>query len=144
MPEPRPVAYTSVTGEDYVMADHATLAPPEAPTDTPTAEPPYWAVITAAGKVAWHHGKPTTEELHDAVRGYLELAPSTPDMTAYANEDGERLGLPPNVHGTQFLGRSQLVILGDIVILGPPDSDGDDTAMTAEVRMRLASEVAER
>ena len=141
----RPVAYTSVTGEDYVMADTLTEDPPEVPTDTPPQDPPFWAVITPDARVEWHHGKPDDGDLHEAVGGYLEAARSahSGSLVAFVNEDGQRLALLPNIAGTRFLGVDQPVLLGNVAITGPSDGEGEITPLPAEVRMRLAREVAE-
>jgi len=126
-------------------------------TDTPVAIPvegteqeaPYWAVITTSGAVQWHHGRPTYDDLNAAVGGYLEGVPTRDasgaldeGYTAYCNEEGKLKRLPHNPAATRFTRIAGDVLVGPVVIVGPPDDEGDDTPMPADIRLRLAAEVA--
>lgn len=62
------------------------------------------------------------EVLQERVGGWIEaVVADDPSITMYANEEGRILGLPPN------LGVPGLV--GDVVIVGAPDEEGNDTTL---------------
>jgi hypothetical protein len=141
MTEPKAVAYTNLTSEDYVMAD-----PVEA-IRAGMADPPHWAVIHPSGAVTFAHGKPSLRDLQRAVRGYLEAvphyAPEGGTLTAYCNEEGKLDGLTPNLTATSFLRVRGDVLAGPVVLVGGPDAECEDTPLSADVRMRLVREVIE-
>lgn len=76
----------------------------------------------------------TLPELQKLVGGYIEIV-SVPKMGAcgYVNEDGISLGLPKNQTATDFCRKngtglhSTDFIKGNLVIVGPPDAEGNDT-----------------
>jgi len=138
-PATKAVAYTTLTAEDYVMAD---------PIDAIRAgmtEAPYWAVIYPSGRVSFIHGRPTPADLNRAVGGYIEAVPhDAPEhLTAYCNEYGKIEGQDPNPTATAFLRVRHDVLAGRVVLIGGPDAAGEDEPLPAEVRMRLVREVIE-
>ncbi len=138
------VAYTTLTSEDYVMAEPD---PPMLPKGIDA--PPFWAIIHPTGAVSFIPGKPTVTELQHAVGGYIEGVPAMDDAggfdesyTAYCNEEGKLDGLPVNRPATKFCRVDGFdVLVGPVVIIGPPDEEGDDTPLPEAVRMRLVREV---
>lgn len=74
------------------------------------------------------------EELNQLVGGFIESV-AIPKMKAYGyvNEEGIALGLPRNETATKFCRskgtalRPDDFIKGNLVIVGPPDAEGDDT-----------------
>ena len=69
------------------------------------------------------------------VGGYIEGI-ITGDFTMYVNEEGVLDGLPLNRVATAFIedatGRG-LDIYGPVIILGPPDSEGNDTSVLPHI-----------
>jgi len=106
-------------------------------------EPPYWAVIHPSGAISMVHGRPRLVHLQRAVRGYIEAVPHDGPFTAYCNEEGKLDGLPPNIPATRFLGLTHDILVGPVVLIGPPNDEGEDTALPADVRMRLVREFIE-
>ena len=91
-----------------------------------------WAVVVLYGcKVQLFHHKPTAEELHFVVGGWIEAIPLyDPQAGAaigYINEEGKILQMPENDEATKLYGNPHDWIAGPMVILGPPDSEGEDT-----------------
>lgn len=76
------------------------------------------------------------DDLTKIVGGYIEaVALKCPHPhTAYINEEGKMEGLSPNVLATDL---THLMpgdfIVGQMVILGAPDNEGDDTPIPTEV-----------
>lgn len=66
--------------------------------------------------------------------GWLEGAPTDGSVTLYIDEDGKGKGLPINLLATAFwthVGGAEHVLHGDflvgpVVVVGPPDAEGDD------------------
>lgn len=107
-------------------------------------EAPHWAVIRASGLVKFIHGKPTLRDLQNAVGGLIEGVPMDDEsFTAFCNEEGKLEGLPVNHAATRFTGIRGDVLMGDVVIIGPPDDEGENLPLSSDVRMRLVREVAE-
>lgn len=73
------------------------------------------------------------DDLTRLVGGYVEAVPWGRGVTAYLNEDGKSLGLPPNPRATRLSTTHGVglhpwdVIVGTVVFVGDPDDDGDDT-----------------
>ena len=124
-------------------AAYATLTDPVEDIVASMDAPPYWAVIHPSGAVPFVHGKPRLMHLQRAVGGYLEAAAIREDLTAYCNEEGKLDGLAPNLPATRFLDVRGDVIAGPVVVIGPADREGNDTALPADVRMRLVRELIE-
>lgn len=70
--------------------------------------------------------EPTLEAYQGIVGGYVE-ALTFSGCTFYFNEDGRSLGLPYN----RRLGAHN--ILGDFLVVGPPDASGGETGLSAEL-----------
>lgn len=79
--------------------------------------------------------------LQGLVGGYLEAISFDRTLGAvYINEEGKLRGLPYNAVGDLFVttaldrvGRTLIggdMIVGPIVVVGPPDSEGDETSVT--------------
>ncbi len=74
--------------------------------------------------------------LQEIVGGYIEAVGLTCPMpaTAYINEEGKIDGLPPNPVASSI---THLMpgdfIAGPMVILGPPDNEGEDTPLPTEL-----------
>jgi hypothetical protein len=84
----------------------------------------------------------TYEEIKDALGGaWLEAAPTDGTVTLYIDTDGKAKMLPINLLATAFwthVGGAECVLRGDflvgpVVVCGPPDPEGDDTAVPAAV-----------
>jgi hypothetical protein len=140
-PYAKAVAYTNLTSEDYVMAD------PVESVRAGMTDPPYWAVILPSGAVTLVHGRPTYQDINRAVGGYIEMvphdAPEAQTLTAYCNEYGKLDRLPVNMTATRFLRMRGDILCGPVVLIGGPDDEGEDTALPADTRMRLVTEVIE-
>ena len=73
--------------------------------------------------------------------GLIESVANQIGTTIYCNEDGIDLGLEPNLVATMVAGQH---LVGDVVIVGLPDEDGDDTDVSTDVVllvMQAAKEV---
>lgn len=73
------------------------------------------------------------------VGGWIEAVTVNEQVTFYVNEEGKLMGLPINGRATEYLYElddawiGHDVIVGDAVIVGPPDEEGDTQSVTAEV-----------
>jgi len=86
--------------------------------------------ITAEGEVVVNDNfSGSLSEMQAAVGGYIEVAlTSLPGVTAYINEEGKLQGLPLNPAATALLKYpNDDFVVGDMLILGAPDENGDDT-----------------
>lgn len=75
-------------------------------------------------------------DLGKAVGGWIEIAP-TPGapFTMYVNEEGKINGLPFNARANRLANRYRTwedPLVGDAVICGPADEDGNDTPFTLD------------
>lgn len=96
---------------------------------------PFYAVVSPVGRLTFHATKPTLEDLQAAVGGDIEAFPAPHDGTTYLNEEGKLLGLAHNRLATHWLREFLLPgdwIAGPLVVTGPIDDAGDETALTAE------------
>jgi hypothetical protein len=108
---------------------------------------PYWVIIHPSGTLIAVDVKPTYQVMHKAVEGWLEMVPvgrGVEPFTAYCNEEGKFEGLPANPLATSFCRVTHDVLVGNILIIGPPDREADDTHMSDETWQRLLREMAER
>ena len=88
-------------------------------------KPAEWDVITGLKDLQGHVG------------GLIEAAPICPEVcTVYVNEEGKLKDLPPN-RLWMHEGHVHDVLVGTMVVLGPPDEDGDDTDATPEMLATL-------
>lgn len=86
--------------------------------------------------------------LQGAVAGYVQAIDLTPQVTMWINEEGKLEGLPLNFHGTMFwsasfgFGTDQIV--GDIVLTGGTDEEGDTLGLSPEAEevVRTAVEMS--
>jgi len=65
------------------------------------------------------------EALRDAVGGYIEYLPTRTGDGLYVNEEGLIHNLPPNHLATFFADRPWPLLVGDAVLVGPLDDDGE-------------------
>jgi hypothetical protein len=76
------------------------------------------------------------EEYQGFVGGYIEVL-NTDDCSMYVNDEGKIASLPPNRRATDFLFAKIPefwdIIVGDAVVVGPPDGEGNDTSVPPEV-----------
>lgn len=64
------------------------------------------------------------------VGGWIELVPNPHGVTVYCNEEGKIHGLPANPRATALFGEwlhDWDIIVGNVIVLGPPDEEGYDT-----------------
>lgn len=77
------------------------------------------------------------EFMQDCVKGPIE-AIGLESATMYLNEEGKIVDppLPPNDIATRLLHEAGGIpwdtVLGNVIIVGPPDDDGDDTSLSTE------------
>jgi hypothetical protein len=73
--------------------------------------------------------------IRDGVGGLLEAVGLEDAYTLYLHEEGKLIGLPVNETATQ-LTRGVLsmwdIVVGDCVIVGPPDDEGAETSVSDE------------
>lgn len=87
--------------------------------------------------------------IRDGVGGLLEAVGLEDGHTLYLDEEGKLIGLPVNETATR-LTRGVLsmwdIVVGDCVIAGPPDDDGEETSVSSEwlARFKLAPATAKR
>lgn len=89
------------------------------------------------GVVEVKNVEPTLEQFKPLVGGWLEMLYLGDDVRAYINEEGKGLGLSANGFGDAYVrlcldrtGRTLLpgdYIAGPVVLLGPPDEEGEET-----------------
>lgn len=69
-----------------------------------------------------------------AVGGNIELVEADRhSLGLYLNETGRLDGLRENARASRLARRLQHPIVGDVLVLGPADDDGDDTNVTSEL-----------
>jgi len=100
-------------------------------------------VITTKRDVLEREGAITLSFLNQGVGGYLEavslrlvreVGPALV-ATMYVNEEGKLKRLPVNPIGTvlaRLAGGLHDTIVGDVVLVGPPDKHGEDTSLAGE------------
>jgi hypothetical protein len=76
------------------------------------------------------------KDLQKLVGGYLEAPGICPECTVYLNEEGKLKGLEPNMAWV-YEGDVHDVLVGTLVVLGPPDDEGNDTDMTTPAFIKL-------
>lgn len=102
-------------------------------------------VISADGTVEAHEGIPTLEDLQRYVGGYIEAVSLVRDgddeAIMWLNEEGKLNGLPANEKATrlarEFGGVGRDVIVGNAVMTGPADEDGETMALPETWRLYL-------
>lgn len=80
------------------------------------------------------------EKLQNAVGGYVQAVDLSEGVTMWCNEEGKMMNLPHNPFGQTFweiafpvseFGRTDYIV-GDIVITGGVDDEGDTLGLTSE------------
>ena len=67
------------------------------------------------------------------VGGYITPWPNTPNFTVFVDEDGLVKGLAPNHLATSIFGTNQgTPIVGNALVLGPVDEEGDTLGLSVE------------
>ena len=82
------------------------------------------------------------QKIHDLIDGWLDLIPQNfhSRVTMYANEDGKRDDLPFNFLATILSGLwPQDYVVGDVVLVGAPNAEGDDQGLPDEVIQAVRS-----
>ena len=96
-------------------------------------------VITPEGTATVEDIKPDLDGLQALVGGYIEAAPTKGDVTVYVNEEGKIHGLPINAVATDLYYKlapfmeGHDILVGTVVILGPVDDEGYETAVPDSV-----------
>lgn len=83
------------------------------------------------------------KDLQGAVGGLIEAVPVTQDTDAYINEEGKYM-CDPNIFATFILQINKRLnagdyVAGNLVLVGKPDEDGNDTDVPAWVEDLVAS-----
>ncbi len=92
------------------------------------------------------------ETIRDAVGGWIEVAPTSGDLTVWVDEDGKTRGLPWNPLGHALWAEFDIDgcvrggdwMAGPCVVTGPPDRNGDTTPVpefVSDVIRRLAARI---
>ncbi|MET4003908.1 hypothetical protein ABIB48_002646 [Arthrobacter sp. UYCu511] len=80
------------------------------------------------------------KDMQSAVGGLIEAIDiERPDATIFVNEDGKLIGLDQNaratlvlwIHNSRFRGND--ILVGDVIIVGQPDDEGDSQDVPAEL-----------
>lgn len=100
-------------------------------------------LIEASGNVR-RVDLPDYQALNAAVGGYIELINFGDTLHyAYLNEDGIALGLPYNDKATKLCYKHNVGLIpgdfikGTMVVVGPPDFDGNETDVSDELATYL-------
>jgi hypothetical protein len=82
----------------------------------------------------------TLTKLQDAVGGWVQAVDLTEDVTLWCNEEGKMNGLPFNAIATSLwidkFGETDIIV-GDVVLTGGADDEGELLTLTAEALDRL-------
>lgn len=78
---------------------------------------------------------PTLASFQEAVGGYIEHVTLAASFGMYVNEEGKLEGLPHNDLASYLLQLSGYAdyVAGPAVLVGPPDGEGNDTDLPAEI-----------
>ena len=103
-------------------------------------------VITTLGSVSLVNLETQSlETLQDAVGGYVQAIDLGDQVTMWCNEEGKMIGLPHNPFGQAFwekmYGRTDYIV-GDIVLTGGADNEGETIGLTDEQITEIAKVVA--
>lgn len=98
-------------------------------------------VITTLGEVKiLDLSDKSLEKLQGAVGGYVQAIDLSDGVTMWCNEEGKMIGLPHNPFGQGFweiafpvseFGKTDYIV-GDIVLTGGTDNEGDTLGLTSE------------
>jgi len=89
------------------------------------------ATINTEGTIEFLTEKPTYEVLRDAVGGYIAPVTCPHGDTVYVHDEGLLMGLDPNM-GAMLVSQYPLLV-GDAIVCGPLDDEGDHLPLTAPV-----------
>lgn len=69
--------------------------------------------------------------LQEHIGGFIEavMMATNPPIVMFCNEDGHALDLPPNAFATAIAVAYTPIVLGNVVLTGPADRNGDTTAL---------------
>ena len=90
-------------------------------------------VITTDGR-AYPTKVGTLDDYQKIVGGYIEVVVLADGCSMYVNEEGKLDGLPVNAAATVLVPGD--VIVGNVLIVGPTDDEGDDTDIPDEAAYR--------
>jgi hypothetical protein len=83
-------------------------------------------------------------DIQDICGGSVEVAPSSDNVSIWCNEDGIELGLPVNGAANQVWALYDVYqcltedrLVGNVVITGPVDADGNDTDLSPDEMERI-------
>jgi len=77
----------------------------------------------------------TLQSMQHAVRGLIEFVPTDESVSMIVNDEGRILGMPQNAAADMILERvdrygllsAGQVLVGDCIVFGPPDGEGELT-----------------
>ncbi len=90
------------------------------------------ATITAEGEIAFLDAKPSYEVLREAVGGLIAPVDCPHGDTVYVNDEGLLMGLPANF-GAMLVSQYPGPLVGDAIVCGPLDGNGDHLPLSAPV-----------
>lgn len=108
-------------------------------------------VIHPDGEVHYEQITPDLDTLQHLVGGHLEainpgMETDAGQWTGYVHEEGKVEGLPVNHLGTLLTAEMGWTgpdfgdfLVGTLVLLGPPDRDGDDTGLPEQVQQFITT-----
>jgi hypothetical protein len=97
------------------------------------------AIIDPDGTIVYRH-LTGLDDMQRTVEGYIEATPvlNAQPITVYACDEGKIRGLPVNPLASAVGGLyPHDWIVGNAIIVGEPDADGNDTDLTAEIAFWL-------
>lgn len=97
-----------------------------------------YAIIPVEGPITEADGLPDLPVLQAAVGGYVEVVAARHNTVLWVNEHGKisEPPLPPNPRASYITG---LPIVGDTVLTGPADEEGEVTDLSLAARSMLRS-----
>ena len=79
-------------------------------------------ILRVDGNIERMEGKPTLDELQQAVGGNIEYVPTAMGGYLYCNEEGKLMGLPANYPATQMIDFPDIIV-GDVVVMEEGDEE---------------------
>jgi hypothetical protein len=94
-------------------------------------------VIQPDGRIE-HTTLSSYDDYNKAVGGWIEALQLGPNASGYINEEGKLIGLPRNDKATKLCHARKSIfptdfIVGPLLVVGPLDSEGNDTDLSDEV-----------
>jgi hypothetical protein len=90
------------------------------------------ATINTEGDIAFLTEKPEYRVLSDAVGGLIAPVAAPHGDTVYVNDEGLLMGLDPNM-GAMLVAQYPGPLVGDAIVCGPLDDEGDHLPLSAPV-----------